>query len=63
MQANIYLDYEGLKGEATASKYKGMITVNTLNFGVSRNITAYTGTSMDREASATRMQNIEITKR
>lgn len=62
MQANIYLDYEGIKGEATAEKYKDLITVNQLSFGVNRNITSYTGTSMDREASATQMQEVKISK-
>lgn len=62
MQANIYLDYEGIKGSATADKYKDLITVDYLSFGVNRNISSYTGTSMDREASATKMKNIIIEK-
>jgi len=62
MQPNIYLDYEGIKGEATAEKYKDLITVDSLDFGVSRNITSYTGTSMDREASATKMKQLTINK-
>lgn len=62
MQANIYLDYEGIKGDVTASRYKDLITVNKLSFGVIRDITSYTGTSMDREASATKMKELKITK-
>jgi type VI secretion system secreted protein Hcp len=62
MQANTYLEYEGVKGEATAEQYKGMITVLTMNFGVKREISACTGTAMDREASATRLGDIVITK-
>jgi len=62
MQANIYLDYEGIKGEATAEKYKDLITVDELSFGVSRRISSDTGTSMDREASATQMQDVTIKK-
>lgn len=62
MQANTYLDYEGIKGEATAAQYKDMITVLTMDFNVHREISSYTGTSMDREASATRLGDITITK-
>jgi len=62
MQANIYLDYEGIKGEATAEQYKDLITVDYLSLGVNREISSYTGTSMDREASATRMKNLTIQK-
>lgn len=62
MQANTYLDYEGIKGEATAEQYKDMITVLSMDFNVHREISAYTGTAMDREASATRLGDITITK-
>jgi len=62
MQANIYLDYEGIKGDVTASRYKDLITVYKLSFGVNREIASDTGTSMDREASATRMKELKITK-
>jgi len=62
MQPNIYLDYEGIKGEATAEKYKDLITIDRLSFGVNRQITSYTGTSMDREASATQMGELHIAK-
>lgn len=62
MQANTYLDYEGIKGETTAEKFKNMITVLSMDFNVHREISAYTGTAMDREASATRLGDITITK-
>jgi len=62
MQANTYLDYEGIKGEATADQFKDMITVLSMDFNVHREITSYTGTAMDREASATRLGDITITK-
>jgi type VI secretion system secreted protein Hcp len=62
MQANTYLDYEGIKGETTAAKYKDMITLLSMDFNVHREITAYTGTAMDREASSTRLGDITITK-
>ncbi|WP_115719846.1 Hcp family type VI secretion system effector [Gallaecimonas mangrovi] len=62
MQANTYLKYEGVTGEATAEQYKDMITVLSMDFNVHREISAYTGTAMDREASATRLGDITITK-
>ncbi|MCH8498313.1 MAG: type VI secretion system tube protein Hcp [Marinobacter sp.] len=62
MQANTYLDYEGIKGEATAEQYKDMVTVLSMDFNVHREISSYTGTAMDREASATRLGDITITK-
>ncbi|KAA8982802.1 MULTISPECIES: Hcp family type VI secretion system effector [Gammaproteobacteria] len=63
MQTNTYLDFGGLKGEATAEEYKDLITVDTLDFNVHRDIAAPTGTAMDREASATRLGDITITKK
>lgn len=62
MQANTYLDYEGIKGESTAEQYKDMVTVLSMDFNVHREISSYTGTSMDREASATRLGDITISK-
>ncbi|XQW83474.1 Hcp family type VI secretion system effector [Thalassotalea piscium] len=62
MQANTYLDYEGIKGETTAEGYKDKITVLSLDWNVSREISSFTGTAQDREASATRLGDISITK-
>ncbi|MCE9687206.1 MULTISPECIES: Hcp family type VI secretion system effector [Shewanella] len=62
MQANTYLDYEGIKGEATAEAFKDMITVLSMDWGSQREITSYTGTTMDREASSTRLSDVVITK-
>lgn len=62
MQANTYLDYDGIQGETTAEQFKDMITVLTMDFNVHREISSYTGTAMDREASSTRLGDITITK-
>ncbi|WP_028865917.1 Hcp family type VI secretion system effector [Psychromonas aquimarina] len=62
MQANTYLDYEGIKGETTAEEYKDKITVLSLDWNVSRELTSFTGTAQDREASATRLGDVHITK-
>ncbi len=62
MQANTYLDYEGIKGEATAEQYKDLITLLSVDWSVNREISSFTGTAQDREASATRLGDITITK-
>lgn len=62
MQANTYLDYEGIKGETTAEQFKDLITVLSMDFSAHREISSYTGTAMDREASATRLGDVTITK-
>ncbi len=62
MQANTYLDYQGIKGESTAEQFKGMITVLSMDWNVHREITAFTGTAQDREASAARLGDVTITK-
>lgn len=62
MQANTYLNYEGIKGEATAEEYKDLITVLSLDWNVHRELTSFTGTAQDREASATRLGDITLTK-
>jgi len=62
MQANTYLDYEGIKGETTAEEYADLITVLSVDWNVSRELTSYTGTAQDREASAARLGDVTITK-
>ncbi|GAA5217839.1 Hcp family type VI secretion system effector [Corallincola platygyrae] len=62
MQANTYLNYEGIKGETTAEQYKDLITLLSVDWSVNREITSFTGTAQDREASATRLGDITITK-
>ncbi|ELR64594.1 Putative cytoplasmic protein USSDB7A [Photobacterium marinum] len=62
MQSNTYLDYNKIKGEATANGFKDMITLLSVDWSVGREITSYTGTSHDREASAARLYDMTITK-
>ena len=62
MQSNTYLDYNKIKGEATAEGYKDQITLLSVDWSVGREITSYTGTSHDREASAARLYDLTITK-
>lgn len=62
MQANTYLEYASIKGEASASGYEGMMTLLSVDWSVGREITSYTGTDQDREASAARLYDMTITK-
>ncbi|MGF1717474.1 Hcp family type VI secretion system effector [Photobacterium chitinilyticum] len=62
MQSNTYLDYNGIQGEATAAKFAGKITLLSVDWSIGREITSYTGTSHDREASAARLYDMTITK-
>ncbi len=62
MQSNTYLRYGDIKGEATAKGYTDAITILSADWGVGREITSYTGTSHDREASTARLYDVTITK-
>ncbi len=62
MQSNTYLKYGSIKGETTAESFKDLITVLSLDWNVSREISAHTGTAMDRESSSTRLGDVTITK-
>lgn len=62
MQSNTYLNYNKIKGEATAPGYKDMITLLSVDWAVGREITSYTGTAQDREASSARLYDMTITK-
>ena len=62
MQANTYLKYEGIKGETTAEEYKDLITLLSMDWGTHRELSSFTGTAQDREASSTRLNDIVITK-
>ncbi|PPC75387.1 Hcp1 family type VI secretion system effector [Pokkaliibacter plantistimulans] len=62
MQSNTYLNYEGIKGEASAEQFKDLITLLSMDWSIDRVVTAHTGTAMDREASAARLGDITITK-
>ena len=62
MQANTYLKYGSIEGETTAAGFEKTITVLSLDFNVSREISSYTGTAMDRESSSARLGDLTITK-
>ncbi len=45
----IYMHFEGVEGDVTAKGYEKWIELNTLNFGVNRDIRTRTGKTSDRE--------------
>jgi type VI secretion system secreted protein Hcp len=60
--APIYMKYDTIKGEVTASDYKDWIEVNSIQWGVGRGISSPTGGTSDREASAPNISEIVISK-
>ncbi len=44
----IYMEYEGIKGNATAAGYEGMIKLDFVQFGVQRAVSMKTGTMANR---------------
>lgn len=47
----IYLEYDGIKGNVTASGYEGCIAINSVNFGINRGISMVVGHLSNREIS------------
>jgi type VI secretion system secreted protein Hcp len=58
----IYVQYGTIAGDVTASGHEKWIEVNSVQFGVGRGISAPTGGSADREASAPSVSEIVVTK-
>ena len=60
----IYLNYNSLaiKGSVTETSHKGWIELNSFQFGLGRGISAPTGNTEDREASAPSVSEITVTK-
>ncbi|WP_223669974.1 Hcp family type VI secretion system effector, partial [Kangiella shandongensis] len=59
---SIFMNYDGIKGEATAKGHEDWIDVLSLDWGVQRGITARVGTSKDREATSADVSELRITK-
>ncbi|OUS24797.1 hemolysin-coregulated protein [Gammaproteobacteria bacterium 45_16_T64] len=58
----IYLEFEGIEGNATATGYEKMIDVSSFNWGVGRAITQTAGRMANREASRPSISEITLTK-
>jgi type VI secretion system secreted protein Hcp len=58
----IYMKYDTIQGDVTATGHEKWIEVNSFQWGVGRGISSPTGASFDREASAPSVSEITVTK-
>ena len=58
----IFIEYEGIKGNATADGYKDHISVDSFTFGVGRGISMEPGNLSNREATRPSLSEITISK-
>jgi type VI secretion system secreted protein Hcp len=58
----IYVKYDTIQGDVTASGHENWIEVNSFQWSVGRGISSPTGGSADREASAPAISEITMTK-
>ena len=58
----IYMDFEGIKGDATDKDHKKWIVVDSCQWGVGRGISTPTGAAAKRESSNPSVAEVVITK-
>ena len=58
----IYMKIDGIDGHVTAKGYEKWIEVDSLNFGVSRNISTVPGNVTDRESTKPKVSEIIVSK-
>jgi type VI secretion system secreted protein Hcp len=58
----IYMSYDGVTGDVTASGHEKWIELNSCQWGVGRGISSPTGASADRESSAPSVSEVVVTK-
>jgi len=58
----IFMNYDGIPGDVTATKHEGWIECSSFQWGVGRGITAASSSEADREGSAPSVSEIVITK-
>ncbi len=58
----IYMDYDGIKGEATQNDHKKWIDVLSLSWGAGRSINTVAGRATNREASEPSLSDVTIVK-
>jgi type VI secretion system secreted protein Hcp len=59
----LYLNYPGLKGDATETGFKDWITLESVQFGTTRSVAAKVGSTAGREAGVPNVSEITVTKR
>jgi type VI secretion system secreted protein Hcp len=58
----IYMDFDGIKGEATQQDHKKWIDVLSLSWGTGRGISTTAGSAQNREASEPTLSDVTIVK-
>jgi type VI secretion system secreted protein Hcp len=58
----IYMKFEGIDGDVTATGHVKWIELNSMQWGVGRGIASATGQAAEREASAPSISEVTITK-
>ena len=59
---SIFVNYEGIKGEASDAGHKEWMDVQSISWGVGRQITSSTSTAGDRESSNAVISDLQITR-
>lgn len=60
---SIFMDYEGIRGQAADKNNRGLIDIDDLAWNVSRRIISPTSTRNDRESSNAVMGDLTLTRR
>jgi type VI secretion system secreted protein Hcp len=58
----VYMNYPGLKGDATETGFQNWITVQSVEFNTDRNITTSAGSTKGREAGQPTVSEVTLTK-
>ncbi|MGY0777344.1 Hcp family type VI secretion system effector [Azospirillum argentinense] len=58
----IYVQFDGIKGDATHESHKDWISVSSMQFGAGRAISTPTGRAANREASEPSVSEITVTR-
>jgi len=59
---SIFVNYEGIKGESSDTGHKGWMDVESVSWGVGRQINSGTATQGDRESSNAVISDLQITR-
>ncbi len=59
----IYINFDGIKGDATHSRHKQWLDIESLQWGAGRAIMTRSGSAQNREASEPSVSEVTITKR
>ena len=60
---SIFMNYTGIKGEATDDSHKDWLDVDQIQWGVRRNITSASSTKSDRESANAEITDLTLTRR